>query len=453
MLGALAAWAATGCVLAPAARREERLHAVEAGRAWEPAVSDRVLPDLPPDPSWRDILERAMLANGELEAAYWEWRAAIERIDVAAGYPNTNVALGFEYLFSGGNVKGWDRSTLTVGFDPMQNLSFPTKTMASGRVAFADARAAGKRFESAKFDLQRRVLTAWSEYALVAEKLRLQRESVALRRLFAATAEGRVVAGGVQQEWLRAETDLALADDASRRLEAELSQRQARLNALLARPPDAPLCAPTPLPAPRRLPSDDTQLVQVAMDGNPELAALGYEVEARDDAVDRARQELIPDLNPFAGFEGSMAQIAGIVVSLPARIPIILGQVREARAMLRRAEAARRQARMDRTADFVATLAALRDLDRQALLLEGRIVPSAMQAAANARAAYESATLDMSGLLAAEQLVLELRTLLAEARTARETRLAELEALAGADVETLDAPGIATRAVVVRRAS
>jgi hypothetical protein len=40
-------------------------------------------------------------------------------------------------------------------------------------------------------------------------------------------------------------------------------------------------------------------------------------------------------------------------------------------------------------------------------------------------------------LSAGERLVLELRGLLAEARIARERRLAELEALAGFDVETL----------------
>jgi outer membrane protein TolC len=437
-LGASAALVG-GCVLAPHATREERRRAATAGRAWERPASERVLPELPAAPGWRDLLERAFLGNGELEAAWQEWRAALARIDVAAGWPNTNVAVSYEYLFSRDNLKAWDRTTLGVGFDPMQNLSFPTKPMAAGRVALEEARAAGRRFEQAKFDLQRRVLTAWLEWALLGERLRIQSALVDLQRLAASSAAGRVAAGATQQELLRAEVEVGMAEDALRRLEAQVLQQRAGLNALVARPVDARLEPPPALPAPRPLPVDDQRLLTAVAAANPELAALRHDIDSRRHAVARARQEFIPDVNPFASFTGSMEQVAGIMVSLPTRIPIILGAIREARAMLARAEATARQTELERGANLVATLAAFRDLERQAALVETRLLPAAERAVASARTGYETAAIGTAELLETERLRLELRLLHAEARAAREMRLAELEALAALDVETLGA--------------
>jgi hypothetical protein len=111
--------------------------------------------------------------------------------------------------------------------------------------------------------------------------------------------------------------------------------------------------------------------------------------------------------------------------------------IRAARSDLARAEALERQASLDQDAAFTAKLAALRDLERQALLIREEILPAAERAAASARTSYQVGALELPALLAAEELVLEIRLLAAEARTGREVRLAELEVLAGRDVETL----------------
>ncbi len=434
---ALALATTTGCVLAPSGTREERLRAERAGTPWARPAYERVLPELPLTPTWQQVLERAFLANGELEAAYLDWRAALDRIDMAAAYPNTNVSLGYEYMFSGGNLKGWDRTTISVGFDPMQNLSFPTKVMAAGRVAFAEALAAGQRFETAKFDLQRRVLTAWLDLVLAAERVRLAREQLTLLDVALDGTRTRVGAGGAQGELLAAELASAQAEDALRRLEADVPQRRAALNGLLGRTGDVPLEPPPSLPDPRALPASDARLLALAVERSPELAALAHEVTARDDALDWAWQQYIPDVNPFAGVTGSMEQVAGIVASLPARIPMIAGAVREARHMLQRAEAVARQTRHERVATFVATLTALRESERQARFLGDRLEPIARQAVEATRDRYVAGTSSLDDLLAAERAVVDVRMALAESRIARETRLAELEALAGVDMETL----------------
>jgi hypothetical protein len=259
----------SGCVLAPKGMEDERAHLRSAGESFELATDRRRLPELSPEPDWREVLRLAFLANGDLQAAYFEWKAALERVAVEAAYPNTNVSLGFEYLFSDQSMKSWDRTTLTVGFDPMQNLSFPKKVVVSGRAALEAARAAGKRFAAAKFELQRQVLTAYAEYALLAEKMRLQRELVALRRVAAESARGRLAAGGEQRDLVEAEMELRLAENDLENLDAETPEQRAALNALIGRDPTLALPPPGEVPPPRAIGADDATLLMVAVDGNP----------------------------------------------------------------------------------------------------------------------------------------------------------------------------------------
>src|SRR5687768_3363479 len=67
-----------GCVLAPKKEATEEKRRVEAaGEPYRSAPGRRALPDLPDEPSWQEVLHRAFLASGELEAAYFEWAAAV----------------------------------------------------------------------------------------------------------------------------------------------------------------------------------------------------------------------------------------------------------------------------------------------------------------------------------------------------------------------------------------
>src|SRR4051812_4669935 len=100
--------AMSGCVLAPPGTADERAQMQAAGRPYASAFDRRDLPELPLKPSWPQLLHRALLANGELEAAYHEWAAAVARIDQAGSYPNTPLSLGFGYMFSAERMKSFD---------------------------------------------------------------------------------------------------------------------------------------------------------------------------------------------------------------------------------------------------------------------------------------------------------------------------------------------------------
>ena len=427
----------TGCVLAPAERKQEQSRLDRAGQPFAPPFEQRILPELPMEPAWPDLLHRAFLANGDLEAAYFEWAAAVSKIQQAGSYPNTPLSLNFSYLFSAGRMKTFDRTTVTAGPDPMDSLAFPSKVYQAAKVALDDARAAGQWFAGAKFDLQRKLLNGWYDYALMAERIRIAQSNLALLRLISETAAGRVRAGAQQLDLLRADVEQRRAEDELRGMESQLPQMRAMLNAMLARSPDAPLAPPNQIPPARPVPADDARLLALAADNNPELTSLAHRVRGRQDALELARLQYIPDLNPSFSFTGSVSQVVGLGLSIPSIMPKVQGMVKEARAELRATQAMYRQTKFDRSAQVVAALYAMRNSERQAVLFDQQIIPAAIRIADNTRDAYSRGQMSFIELIEAQRTLLAARLTAVEARAAREKSLADLEALLGLDIETL----------------
>lgn len=433
----------SACSLAPREAAVERERANTAGAAYATPFEARDLPPLPEAPGWRDVLQRAFLANGDIEAAYFRWQGAIARIDPAAAWPNSNVMLGYSYMFSGERMKAFDRMTFSAGFDTMENLTLPLKAEQAGRIALDEARAAGERFRDAKFELQRRVLVAWAQYGLISERADIRRQDAELLRYLAKTAEARVRSGGPSSEVSRALVALRESENELKNLDAERSSMRAMLNGMLSRAPDAPLPAPAGVQA-RGLKADDARLLGAAVDQNPELAALAREVEGRTDALELARLAWVPDINPSFMFTGSVSQAIGAAVVLPTNVIRIRGQIEESRAALAESHAMLRQTTRDRAGSFVATLIAMRNAERQDRLYEDEVIPLAESTVTSLRAQYAASAASLVEYIDAQRALLDARLAGAEAKAAREERLAELEALAGVDMETLDGPWGAT---------
>ncbi len=433
---ALVCLASQGCVLAPRDTAQEQRR-LEQHSQFLPPLEKRELPPLPSPASWQDVLRQAFLANGELESAWFEWNAALARIDQAASWPNSSLMVGYSYMFSGGNVKAWDRSTFAFQPDPSMNLQLPIKPARAGKVALQDARAAGYRFLAMKFDLQRRVLSAYYDLALVEERIRIQGENVKLLQQVAESTRARVQAGAPQQDLLKAQIEYRLAENELRNMEAEGRSARAMLNGMLSRLPEAPLDLPPALPAARPVPADDARLIAMGVAENPELAALAAQVVGRQDAVELARLRYIPDINPSFAFTGALSQTLGAAVMLPTNLPAIKGAIAESQAMLRSSQATSRQTGRDRAASFVAALYFLRNAERQAELFQNPILPLAEQAMNSSRASYTAGTVGYSDLIDSQRTLLNVRLMTAQVRIEREKRLAELESLAGTDIETL----------------
>ncbi len=432
--------ALNGCVLAPSGTSEQQERLGSAAQPFERPIETRRLPALPMPVDWRDVLSRAFLVNGELESAYFEWKAALTRIDQAAVWPNSNVAVTFGYMFSSGNIKAWNRTTITAGFDPAMDLSLPVKARAAGKVALEAAKEAAENFRAVKFEIQRKVLSGYLDLALAEEKVRIQRDNLSLLRLLVNSAAAHAQSGGPQPDLLKAMTESQLAQNELASLEAETQGMRAMLNGMLGREAEAPLELAQTLPSPRPVLADDAGLIAVAVAQNPELAGLARRVAGRKDAIELAKLAYLPDVVPSASVTGSLSQFLSAMVMLPTTLPAIRAAIAEMQAMERSAEAMERQTKHDRAASFVANLYLMRNAERQTEFYRARVVPAVQQLLSSSRQAYAAGAVTFADLIDSERTYIEVRAMVAEARVEREKRLAELEALAGVDIETLGQP-------------
>ncbi|WP_245283163.1 TolC family protein [Bradyrhizobium sp. WSM2793] len=426
-----------GCTLAPPGTIEEQAKVEKLSTMFEPPLEPDQLPRLPARADWRSVLHRAFLANGELRSAYFEWKAALARIDQAATWPNSNVALSFSYMFSPEQMKAWDRTTIGLGFDPSMNLSLPIKVQTAGLVALDAARQAGEKFRAVKFDLQRKALSMYLDLALTEEKIRIDRQNLALLKLVSESASSRAQAGGPLQDLLKAQIETQMAENELASMEAEAKSMRGQLNGMLARDARAPLGLPPSLLPPRPIGATDAQLIAAAVDQNPELAGLARQVEGRRDALELAKLAYFPDIIPSASVTGTLSQTIGAMVMLPTRLPAIRGAIDEADAMAKSTEAMLQQTRSDRAASFVANLYILRNADRQSALYRQRIVPAAEQLVNSSRSEYAAGSIGFAELIDSLRTLIATRRAVAQIRIEREKRLAEIEALAGRDIETI----------------
>ncbi len=427
-----------GCALHPKGEGAERERAAEAGKPFEKAFHERELPPLADDAPWQEFLRHAFLASGELEERYWEWRAAIEDVPIQAS-PRTTAAFFFNHLLNGSSSTFWDRTTVAVGNDPMFNLPWPGKLATAGRLALEKARAAGLRFEKAKFDLQAEVIEEYSEWALLAERIRIAEANLALLDIVARVADANVRSGSSpHQDILKAQTERDLAGNELETLRSRLAGARAKLNALIGRPPDAPLAPPASPPAPRRLAYGEGELLLLMAERNPELAELAREAEAKREGIHLAKLEFIPDFSVSASTDlgGAAQTIAGMITAPVLRYEALRAGLVQARAELRALDARRRQAGNDLVAAVIADFQGLRNIERQASIFAERILPRTEAIVETTRSSYAAGRASLIDLLDGQRTRLDIRAMFAELRAEREKLLARLEARAAVDIES-----------------
>jgi outer membrane protein TolC len=376
------------------------------------------------------VLAYAFRSNAELERAHFEWAAALARVPQAVSLPDPRFS--FAYLFSDERMRRWDRTTLGVS----QMIPYPDKLTKAGRVTLAEAVAARQRLEARKFSLQAEVVGAWHVLWLIDRSVEIDEANLSLLEQFRVVTRQLVAVGRAPQaDASKADLEVASAENELLTRQAERPAALAALNALLSRPLDAPLrpasAAPeVPLP-------DDPQILALAAERNPELAALASEAQGRQSAVELARLAYVPDLEIGLDVRGSMERMFTAMITLPLQVPRIRAGIDEARASLRAAEAALR-ARGDQLGARVALeLFLARDSERQLALYREVLLPRASDVVSATEMSYATGAASFLELLDAQRSLLALDLAAAELRALHATAVAELEALCALDFGTL----------------
>ena len=375
-------------------------------------------------------MEFALAHNGALEAKFWDWKSAIEQIPQDGTEP-TNLALSASLNITRGKTSP-SQAVISAGNDPMTDILLPPKLSVAARRALETARAAGARFRKAGWELHAAVLSAAADYSLTAELIAIEQSNLQLLQNVAANTEVRKPRRrALQRDVLKSRIEIDLSASTLANLQSQLPGQRASLNALLGRPVEAPL-SPTPLPSkPLPITETDEQLLTLAAQQNPELAALARDQAAREEAIRLARLQYLPDVSVTAGSDlAGIAQTLGSTITVPLlRHEAIDAAVAQATANSRSASAMLAQSRSDISARLLLDLFTLRDTTRQLDVLDQSLLPRAAQSIDLTRSSYETGASSLLDFLEAERFQLTLRRLSANLLATRARSLSEAESI------------------------
>ena len=292
---------ATLCLVAPAA----------AAPAAVPGV------DLASVRTW--LLEQ----NPELRALQAEAEAAQARVQPAGALPDPMAEVELMGIDP-------DRPSLLPGnvdattWRLRQSVPMWGKRGLARQVAHHQASAAGLDREALTLDLLARAEEAYVRFWHAREAVAVLDRQIELLDQLEEVARTRYALGiAAQQDSIRAQVArTGLQRERIGRLAAR-SEAAAMLNAVLARPADAPLAEPTaepeiPLPAGRL----DQVLAILADAGHPALRASAARAEAADVALQLQRRTRYPDLSLGLGVMQRDDRVEGYEVMLAVEIPL-----------------------------------------------------------------------------------------------------------------------------------
>lgn len=408
--------------------------------AWpgvaRPAVGQAQAAPAPDTLRLADALGLALARNPALRAADFRAEAAAERVGPAGALPDPQLQVGLMNRMAGDLGSTADPMTMNQ-FQLMQMLPFPGKLARAREAARHQASAVASDALEQRRALAGQVRSSYFALAYTDRALdALRRSRTLLLDLARVATTLYSVGGGLQQDVLRAQIEVARMDEDIATSEQERVAGAARLNAFLGREAMVPIGG-LELPADTLpLPPTDS-LVALALGGRAAIQAGTERIAAADAALGAAKRERLPDFQVGVAYQQRPAYPDMASLMLGVSLPIFPGrrQVplrREMAAMQGMAQAEQLDLRNETTAEVVEARARAERDRILARLYQDRIVPQARAAVQSALAAYQVGKVDFATLVDDQLTVTRYEIETWRLRADQEEAKADLATLTGA---------------------
>ena len=418
---ALATVLLAGCKGIPTkSEKVARSQAQTVAKEYRPRGEKPAMPELSADSGLSNYLAFAMLNQPKVEAAYYDWLASVERITQARSLPDPQLTFQM------------DIQNIVTSIMPglMGSIPWPDKLRVGAQIASAESQSKYFAFQSAiltsAFDVKR----AYYQLYSLAEKIRVDRETLQLLSNLEQSARAQNEAGKVTlQDVLRAQIE----QDS---LKTEIANLEDSRNALMAQFKAALGLGgadPEP-PMPGRFESTSLdlsgdQVFEAALAQNTQLKAMSADVRAAEASITLAKRTRLPDfslgLMADAKMNPTLYRPLG-TVSLPIWRDKIAAQIAEAQAGKRSAEARLSDEQIALAVNVAEKTYLYREATRNLALLTEQLLPKARQSLEVARAGYLAGQIDFFNLIDAERTLLGFQLDKVEVATQREIVLTEL---------------------------
>jgi outer membrane protein TolC len=412
---------AAGCKgIATTGEKAARQQIQGVAASYRPAGQKPALPVLTPDCGLSNFLRFAMLNQPNVEAAYYDWAASVERITTARSFPDPQVTFQM------------DIQNIVTSIMPglMGTIPWPEKLRAGAQVASAESQAKYFAFQSTVLESAFEVKRAYYELYFLAEKLRVNRETLQLLSDLEKLARAQNEVGKVTlQDVLRAQIEQERLRTDIANLEDSRNSLLAQFKAALGMKPGEPAPPIPQLFESTTLELTSDRLFETALAQNQQLKASEAEIRAAEASIMVSTKARLPDftlgLMADVKMDPTLYRPLG-TVSLPIWRDKIAAQIAEAQDNKHSAEARLSAQQIALAASFAEKSFLYREASRNLVLLRDQLLPKANQSLEVARMGYVAGQIDFFNLSDTERTLLGFKLDQVEAGTQREVILAEL---------------------------
>jgi outer membrane protein TolC len=385
------------------------------------------------------LIEEAVQNNPEILAQKKRWELFKEKIPQASAFEDPMFGFGIISLPTNFSFK--DEDMTMKEFSLSQKFPFYGKRRLMGEMAGKEAEAVFNEIQEKVNRIIKDVKTAYYELSHVYRTTEVTQRNKKILEDFAKIAETRYAVGeGIQQDVLKAHVEVSKMVDELIMLGQRRKALEAKLIALLNRPPDSPMGEPEEFLY-RTLSFTIEDLQKTALETNPTLKGMKKMIEAKEKAYDLAKREYYPDLTARFAYGQrdngpDMNRRDMLTGEVMINIPIFYKSKQERKAAEAKADIqateAQYRAMKNEIQFMIADMASMiQRVERQVELYKTGIIPQASLQIGSAMSAYRVNKADFMTLLDSQMTLYKYELEYHLALTEYEKNVANLEAALG----------------------
>ena len=385
------------------------------------------------------IIKEALQNNPEILAAKSKWEAYKYKIPQASALEDPMFSFGIINLPT--SLSFHQEDMTMKEFSISQKLPFPGKRPLMKQMAEKEAESVFTEIQGKVHQIIKDVKTAYYDLSHVYRTSAVTQRNKEILEDFAKIAGTRYEVGvGIQQDLLKAHVEVSKMVDELIMLNQKKRALDAKIDALLNRPPGTPVTEPEEVVF-RTFPFTLEELQKLAVDMSPTLNGMKKMIEVKEKAYALAKKEYYPDFN-FRFAYGQRDKLMGVKQDdmltgmVEMNIPIYFWtkqqpKIAEALADLRSSEAQYRGMKNDVLYMVADMSSMIHRLERQLELYKTGIIPQASLQVNSALSSYRVNKADFLTLLDSQMTLYKYELEYHQALTEYEKNVASLGATIG----------------------
>jgi len=241
------------------------------------------------------LIEEALQNNPEILAAKKKLEVFKEKIPQAFALEDPMLGFGIINLPTNFSFRDEDMTMKEISIS--QKLPFPGKRPLMREMAEKEAEAVFNEIQGKVHQIIKDVKTAYYDLSHIHRTTEVTQRNKNILENFAKIAEAQYAVGmGIQQDVLKAHVEVSKMVDELIMLGQRKRALEAKLIALLNRPPETQVGVPEEVIF-RKFPFTTEELQKMALEMNPTLKGMKKMIESKEKAYALAKREYYPDFN------------------------------------------------------------------------------------------------------------------------------------------------------------